>query len=143
MFETFFRNSHKDCVLWPQNNIFESEECLKSLNKCVPLYTEKYFWDLVDVPNVWWVNNMDAPLSKHFSLNRYVLVLLPCGATFQNCTCFFNQGLLIYYAANSIYLYILKENPAYIYICIYAGFYIYIYIYIYIPLPWLPIQDLD
>ena len=84
----------------------------------MPLHPEKYFWDYVDVTNVWWANNMDAPLSKHLLLKRYVLVLLPYGVTFQNCIIYtyyiYMWGILLFpqYGKPCLYIHISRFPTA-------------------------------
>ena len=55
---------------------------LLRLNKCVWLLwinfchcTQKYFWDFINVTNVWWVNNINGDFHNHF-LNRYIAIAM-------------------------------------------------------------------
>ena len=53
-----------------------SNQSLTYLNKFLQLHTEVFL--RFCKCHKWWVNNMDGHFSNCF-LNRYILVLLPCG----------------------------------------------------------------
>ena len=54
---------------------------------------------------------MDGHFSNHF-LNRYILVLLPCGVMYQNWMCFFYLIVLLSYSKVNFFLHIDRTSAA-------------------------------
>ena len=57
---------------------------------------------------------MDAPLNKRLLLNKYVLVLLPCEVTFENCRGVLTNSLTHLFCSEAFLL----KNIIYIYVYI-------------------------